>query len=178
MVLHNCSFKKGSEETMPKLAVYAGTFDPVTNGHLWMIEQGARLFDELIIAIGVNPKKHCMFSIEDRISMLEESVKHLLNVRVDCYTDRFLVKYADSVNAKFILRGIRNESDYASERTTRNINSDINFGIVTVFLMSPRETAEVSSSMVKGLIGFEGWENIVKNYVSDTVLQKLVSSCS
>lgn len=155
------------------LAVYAGTFDPITVGHLWMIEQGAKLFDKLIVAIGVNPEKRCMFSLDDRLDMLQQSVQCFPGVEVRSFTNQFLINYARSVDAPFVLRGIRTESDYEYERVMRNVNGDLNDGVTTVFLMPPRSIAEVSSSMVKGLIGPEGWEAIVKRYVPEPVFEKL-----
>lgn len=158
-----------------KLAVYAGTFDPHTIGHLWMIEQGAALFDRLIVAIGINPEKSCLFSVDERIDMLRRSVEQFPNVEVSSFTNQFLITYAKSVGAQFVLRGIRTESDYEYERVMRNINGDLNSGITTVFLMPPRVIAEVSSSMVKGLIGPEGWETTVSRYVSESVFKKLLA---
>lgn len=156
-----------------KSAVYAGTFDPLTIGHLWMIEQGAALFDRLTVAIGVNPDKECMFSVEERLGMLKSSAERFPNVKVGMFTNKFLIAYAQQTKARFILRGIRTESDYEYERTMRNINGDIDATVTTVFLMPPRGIAEVSSSMVKGLIGPDGWEEIVKSYVPEPVFQKL-----
>lgn len=159
-----------------KLAVYAGTFDPLTIGHLWMIEQGAALFGKLVIAIGINPEKRCMFSVDDRLEMLQRSVERFENVEISSFTNQFLIAYAQSVDAQFVLRGIRTESDYEYERVMRNINGDLNSGITTVFLMPPRGIAEISSSMVKGLIGPEGWETIVKGYLPEPVFEKLKES--
>jgi pantetheine-phosphate adenylyltransferase len=156
-----------------KLAVYAGTFDPLTIGHLWMIEQGAALFGKVIVAVGINPEKRCMFSVDERLEMLQRSVKQFPNVEVGSFTNQFLIAYAQSVGAQFVLRGIRTESDYEYERVMRNINGDLNSCITTVFLMPPRGIAEVSSSMVKGLIGPEGWEIIVKGYLPKPVFEKL-----
>jgi pantetheine-phosphate adenylyltransferase len=156
-----------------RLAVYAGTFDPLTFGHLWMIERGANLFDKLIVALGVNPEKRCMFSVDDRLEMLRQSVKQFVNVEVSSFTNQFLITYIQSVGAQCVLRGIRNESDYEYERVMRNINGDLNVDITTVFLMPPRDIAEVSSSMVKGLVGPEGWEVIVKNYLPEPVFEKV-----
>ena len=156
-----------------KLAVYAGTFDVLTVGHLWMIEQGARLFENLVVAIGVNPEKRCMFSLDERYQMLTDSTAQFRNVSRDIFKNQFLISYAKSVGAKFILRGIRTETDYEYERTMRNINADIDPDILTVPLMPPREIAEVSSSMVRGLVGPDGWETIVKKYVPEPVFEKL-----
>ena len=157
-----------------RLGVYAGSFDPLTIGHLWMIEQGARLFDELIVAVGVNPDKRYTFSVEDRLAMLRESTAGLPNHRLASFSNLYLINYAQSVGATHILRGIRSTSDYEFERTMRNINGDLDEGICTLFLMPPRDIAEVSSSMVKGLIGPTGWRKIVRNYVPAPVYQHLL----
>jgi pantetheine-phosphate adenylyltransferase len=150
-----------------KKAVYAGSFDPITNGHLWMIEQGILLFDELVVAVGINPDKIYTFSLEERMEMLKGSIHHLSQVCIESFVNQFLVHYAHSVGARYILRGIRNERDYEFEREIRHINSDLRPDIVTVFLIPPRRMAEVSSSQVKGLIGPEGWEDVVRQYVPE-----------
>jgi pantetheine-phosphate adenylyltransferase len=158
---------------MKKVAVYAGTFDPVTLGHLWMIEQGSILFDKLIVAIGVNPDKQCYFNLEERIGLLKESTQEYKNVEIDEYAGQFLIRYAESMGAQFILRGIRNPNDYEYEKALRHINSDVNPAINTIFLIPPREIAEVSSSIVKGLVGSEGWEKVLGKYVPRCVLKRL-----
>ena len=164
--------------TTMKKGVYAGSFDPPTNGHLWMMEQGAKLFDELIVAIGINPDKKYTFSLDERIEMLRKITKKCQNTTVDTYENQFLVNYARSVGAGYILRGIRSESDYEYERVMRNINSDLDPNIVTVFLMPPREIAEISSSFVRGLVGPEGWEKIIKKYVPEPVYEKFLEKFS
>lgn len=156
------------------IGVYAGSFDPLTLGHLWMIEQGARLFDRLIVALGTNPEKKSAFSVEERLAMLRESTKSMRNVSVEEFSNTYLIRYAQSVQATHILRGIRSVSDYEFERTMRNINSDLDTAICSVFLMPPRDIAEISSSMVKGLIGPAGWKSIVRKYVPDPVYRSLV----
>jgi pantetheine-phosphate adenylyltransferase len=157
------------------IAVYAGTFDPVTFGHLWMIKTGANLFDKLVIAIGTNPDKKCYFSLEDRISMLKESIAGYKNVTVDNYQNEFLIKYAESIGAKFILRGIRSTTDYEYEKSINYVNRSLNSDITTVFLLPPREMVEISSSTVRGLIGPKGWEEVVSKYVPTCVLERLKS---
>ena len=134
-------------------AVYAGSFDPITNGHLWMIKEGSKLFDDLVVAIGVNPDKKYAFSLEDRVDMLRRSTRQFPNVKIDSFENEFLVNYANSIDAQYMLRGIRTEGDYEYERGMRYINSDLNPQIVTTFLMPPRELVEISSSFVKGLVG-------------------------
>lgn len=157
-----------------KLAVYAGSFDPLTIGHLWMIEQGVRLFDHLIVAIGLNPDKSYTFTVEDRLEMIRESTRKHRNLSVRSFSNDFLINYAQDSGATHILRGIRTESDYEYERTMRNLNGDLNPNICTVFLMPPRGIAEVSSSMVRGLVGPKGWQKLVRNYVPVPVYQRLL----
>lgn len=154
-------------------AVYAGTFDILTNGHVWMIQQGAALFNNLIVAVGENPGKHPVFSLGERIEMLK-AVTHYTNVTVATFTGRYLVDYAKEMNAGFILRGVRNSQDYLYEQAMRNVNADLAPGITTVVLMPPRELAEVSSSLVRGLIGPAGWEKVVLPYVPGYVLARLM----
>ncbi len=153
--------------------VYAGSFDPPTNGHIWMIEQGSKIFDKFIVAIGVNPDKKYTFSVEERLQMLQNSIKDSSNVSFDEFNNKFLVNYAQQVGADFILRGIRNSTDFNFEQAMSNVNRDINSNITTIFLMPPRELCEVSSSLVKGLIGPDGWEEIVCQYVPKPVFDKL-----
>lgn len=150
-------------------AVYAGSFDPITLGHLWMIEQGRALFDELVVAIGINPDKRYLFSLEDRLAMLHEVTAGFANVKIASYENLFLVHYAEQVGAAFILRGIRNEQDYGYERGMRYVNAELDARVRTVFLIPPRELVEVSSSFVKGLVGPSGWEEILKKYVPPAV---------
>jgi pantetheine-phosphate adenylyltransferase len=162
--------------TKKRLGVYAGSFDPLTVGHLWMIEQGVRLFDRLIVAIGINPEKRYTFSLEERLNMLRESLKEHRNVSVTSFSNQYLIDYAQSVHATHILRGIRSESDYEYERTMRNINGDLDSAICSVFLMPPRNIAEVSSSMVKGLQGPRGWQKVVRKYVPDPVYRQFLKA--
>lgn len=154
---------------MMKKGVYAGSFDPLTKGHMWMIKRGATLFDELVVVVGTNPEKNYTFTIEERFELLKKSTKDIKNVKLDIMKNRFLVKYAESIQANYILRGIRTENDYSFERVMRYINGDMNSEINTIFLMPPREIAEVSSSMIKGLIGPDGWQEVVKKYVTAPV---------
>lgn len=158
---------------METVAVYAGTFDPVTLGHIWMIKQGINLFDRLVVAVGLNPEKKPYFSMEERICLLKVSTSEFKNISVKQYSNKFLIKYAEEIGARYILRGIRNPNDYEYEKAWRNINSDLDSNITTVFLMPPREIAEISSSIVKGLIGPDGWEDIIRRYVPECVLDKL-----
>ena len=141
-----------------------------------MIETGARLFNGLTIAIGVNPTKRPTFVLEDRIEMLRASTRHLSGVRISSFGNQYLIDYAREIGATHILRGIRSQTDYEYERVMRHINSDLDSGITTVFLMPPRDIAEVSSSMVRSLIGPKGWRKVVRNYVPPPVYLSLVKA--
>ena len=161
---------------MAAKAVYAGSFDPITNGHLWMVEEGAQLFEELVVAIGTNPAKKYTFSLEERLAMLKETLGHIPNVKVDEFENQYLVTYAKSISAAYVLRGIRTEADYGYERGMRHVNDDMEPHVTTVFLMPPRKITEVSSSLVKGLIGPAGWQEIVQTYVPAPVYKRILAT--
>ena len=160
---------------MGSTAVYAGSFDPPTSGHVWMIERGARLFDRLIVAVAQNPEKAYTCPLEQRLGGLREICGPFGNVEVADIQNRFLAKYAADVGAGHILRGIRDEEDYRYERGMRYINSDLNAELETVFMMPARGLGQVSSSFVKGMVGPDGWQAIVERYVPDCVFSDLVA---
>jgi pantetheine-phosphate adenylyltransferase len=154
-------------------AVYAGSFDPITLGHQWIIQQAAPLFDQLVVAIGVNPDKRATFTVEERLRFIRETTSGMATCAVAAFENKYLVDYADQIGAGYIVRGIRNESDFTYERAMRHINSDMRPEVLTVFLMPPRQFAELSSSMVKGMVGPEGWESVVQRCVAPSVFQAL-----
>lgn len=157
-----------------RTAVYAGSFDPPTKGHIWMIEQGLAMFDHLIVAIGDNPSKRYSFTVDERLELLRTSTTPSSNLVIAHFDNRYLVDYARKKGAKYILRGIRSPHDYEYERVMRHINADMAPEITTVFLMPPRDIAEVSSNMIKSLIGPAGWEETVQRYVPDPVFQMIL----
>lgn len=157
------------------IGIYAGSYDPPTNGHLWMFKQGIRLFDTFFIAVGENAHKKYSFTLKERVEMIEELCIDQKSVKVVTIENKFLVKYAESVNADYIFRGIRNEGDYTYERGMRYVNSNMNGTIQTLFMMSPRDLVEVSSSLVKGLVGADGWEEIIQEYVPPTVYRRMLN---
>lgn len=155
-------------------ALYAGSFDPPTNGHTWVIEQGARLFPELHVAIGVNPdKKPPLFSVEERIEMLEHSARHLGNVSVGQFEDKYQVDYAQEIECDALFRGLRSSEDLKTELTIAAVNRDIAPAITTTYVACPSELAKISSSLVKDLVGPKNWEQIVGQYVSPFVLEAI-----
>jgi len=156
-----------------RTAVYAGSFDPPTNGHLWMIQRGLELFDRLIVAIGTNPSKSYSFTVDERLQLLKDSTQPCERLEIAHFDNRYLVDYAAKMDAGYVLRGIRSPHDYEYERVMRHINSDMAPEITTVFLMPPRDIAELSSNMIKGLTGPEGWEATVRRYVPPAVFEAL-----
>lgn len=158
---------------MIRTAVYAGSFDPLTNGHLWMIERGLEMFDRLYVAIGTNPLKNYTFTVQERLDQMHASIPSCERLTIAEFNNHFLVNYARSVNAQYILRGIRSYTDYEYERGMRHINNDMAPAITTTFLMPPRDISELSSSMVKSLIGPEGWQDCVRRYVPQPVFDAL-----
>lgn len=157
-------------------ALYAGSFDPPTNGHMWVIEEGARLFDELIVVVGQNPTKRSAWSVEERVAILSTCCAHLPRVEVRRFDGRYLVRVAADLEAQYLLRGVRNAADFAYEQTIRNVNRDMEPSVETVFMITPRELAEVSSSTVRSMVGFEGWVEIVSRYVPAPVLRRLMEA--
>ena len=141
---------------------------------MWMIKQGVILFDHLVVAIGTNPEKRYALPLEDRLEMLRDSLRGYRKLTVASFSNSYLIDYAQEIGATHILRGIRSESDYEYERSMRNINGDLDSGICTVFLMPPRDIAEVSSSMIKGLIGPKGWQQVVRKYVPKPVYEHIL----
>jgi len=154
-------------------AIYAGSFDPPTKGHQWVIRQGAKLFDELVVAVGTNPAKKGMFPLEERLDMLRDASKGLCNVTVSHFQGKYLVDYAEQQGAQYLLKTMRDVDDYLFERKLAELSHDFNPNIQTVLMMSPQEYVNVSSSMVKSLLGFEGWEDKAKLYVTEFVYSKL-----
>lgn len=160
---------------MPGFAVYAGSFDPPTRGHEWMITLGAAMFDRLVVAVGINPDKKSHSAVDKRLHWLRQLTKNMHNVEVAQFGHMYLASYAQQVGANFILRGNRNPADFGYEQTMRHINGDLSPGLTTVFLIPPREYAEVSFSLVRGLIGPQGWQRVVAAYVPACVLKDLES---
>ncbi|MEX0930980.1 MAG: pantetheine-phosphate adenylyltransferase [Candidatus Paceibacterota bacterium] len=155
-------------------AIYAGSFDPLTNGHLFVINVGLKLFgpDGLIVAIGENPAKQYTFSLRSRLKMIRSVFP---NVSTGSYENRYLVDYAAEIGADFILRGIRNQSDYESETAFANINTEISKSeIYTIFVPTPKHLTEMSSSFVKAMVGPHNWKDRVKDLVPPVVFDELV----
>ncbi len=137
------------------VGVYPGSFDPITNGHLDLIQRGARITDRLIVAVLRNEQKEPLFSVEERLEMLAEVVRGMPNVELDSF-DGLLVDYAYQKGASVILRGIRAISDYEYELQMALMNRRLAPGIETVFMMAGEAYSFISSRIVKEVISLGG----------------------
>jgi pantetheine-phosphate adenylyltransferase len=137
------------------IAIYPGSFDPLTNGHLDLIHRGSLIFDELIVAILHNPEKDPLFTLDERIGMLKEFTSHMENVRIDTFGG-LLVDYARQVKAKALLRGIRAISDYEYELQMALMNRKLYPELETVFMMPAVSYSYVSSRLVKEIARLGG----------------------
>ncbi len=151
------------------VSIYPGSFDPPTNGHLDLIERGAKLFAQLIVAILRNEEKASLFTVEERTEMLREAVKHLPNVSVEAF-DGLLVRFAAERGARVILRGIRAVSDYEYELQMALMNRKLQPGLETVFMLPGEAYSYVSSRLVKEIYRLSG---DVSDLVPPIVVERL-----
>ncbi len=140
---------------MRKIAIYPGTFDPITNGHIDLVQRTLKIFGEVIIAVAPSQKKEPLFTIEERLGLIEESIKKLKGARVEAFNG-LLVDYARSRKSIAILRGLRAVSDFEYELQMALMNRRLNANIETVFMMPSEEYTFLTSTMVKEVASFGG----------------------
>lgn len=133
---------------MSVVAIYPGTFDPITNGHADLVERGARMFDRLVVSVAANPNKQPLFSLEERVALAREVVAHLPHVEVRGF-DTLLVNYANSIGANVLMRGLRAVSDFEFEFQLASMNRRLNPRIESIFLTPAEQYAFISSSLVR-----------------------------
>ncbi|MDY2959746.1 MAG: pantetheine-phosphate adenylyltransferase [Hornefia sp.] len=137
-------------------ALYTGSFDPMTNGHMDIITRSSKMFDELVVGVIVNPGKSPLFSKEERVKMIEKVTSHLQNVRVDCFRG-LLADYVNENNFDAVVRGLRATTDFEYEIQMAQMNARLfNKGIESVFLMTSPEYSFISSSMIKEVVSLNG----------------------
>ncbi len=141
---------------MSKIALYAGSFDPVSNGHLNLIQRGAALFDQLIVAVATNTSKKSLFTTNEKLQLMQENLTHLPNVTVVQHTGGLTIDLAKEWNATVLLRGIRNVKDFEYEADVAAMNKTQNKEIETVFLTADEKYRFVSSSLIKEVAMFGG----------------------
>jgi len=158
----------------PVTAIYPGSFDPVTNGHLDLIARGAMIFDRLIVAVAQNLEKEPLFGVKERVEMLEAVTFELKNVEVEVF-DGLLMEYARSRSASVVMRGIRAVSDYEYELQMAMMNRKIEPEIETVFMLPAEAYSYISSRLVKELARLGG---PVKDLVPPLVVERLRAKVS
>jgi len=152
-----------------KVAVYPGSFDPVTNGHLDIIKRSAKNFDKVVVAVLNNTSKNPIFTIEERVAMLEEATSELGNVEVDCFKG-LLTDYLEKNNINLIVKGLRAISDFEAEFQMALMNRKLNENIETFFMMTHSEYSYLSSSIVKEVFKLGG---DISEFVPKVVTEKL-----
>jgi pantetheine-phosphate adenylyltransferase/dephospho-CoA kinase len=162
-----------------KVGIVAGSFDPITYGHTWMIMKAAETMDRVVVLIASNPKKKSFFESHKKYQMILKAIGELplymrSRVSVDSLpADKLVVSYAKENGFNFIVRGIRNIIDMQYEQELNLIQRKIAPEVNILYFITPRELTEVSSSMVKSMIHLQGWEKIVQDYVPSSVLEEL-----
>jgi len=136
-------------------AIYSGTFDPITNGHLDIIERASKIFDTIIIAVATSSNKKPMFNISQRVEMIESATAKIDGIKVMAF-DNLLVEFAQDNRVDTIIRGIRSVGDFEYEQSMEYANSSLNSKIETIYLMPKLEYSYISSSLVRTLIEFNG----------------------
>jgi pantetheine-phosphate adenylyltransferase len=138
-----------------RLAVYAGSFDPPTNGHLDLIERASRLFSDVVVAIGLHPTRNPLFSVEERLALVAEVSSHLPNVRVESF-DGLLIAYCKRVGAGIIVRGLRAATDFEYELQIAHANADLAPEVDTIFLPTRTNYGFISASLVREIASHGG----------------------
>lgn len=156
---------------MSRRAVYTGSFDPISLGHLNVIERASKLVDELIVGVGVNAEKQPLFTGEERVALTAEATRHLPNVVVKLFTG-LAVKFVRECDARVIVRGVRSLSDIEAEFTMTLANRKLDSGIETVFLMADEEYSHVSSSLIKQITPLADDEALAR-FVPRTIIPRL-----
>jgi pantetheine-phosphate adenylyltransferase len=154
---------------MEKIAIYPGSFDPITNGHLSILRRALTIFDSITIAIAERPRKTTLFSLEERMEMIRESIKNDNKVFVESFSG-LLVDYVVSKNTNIILRGMRALSDFEYEFQMSLMNRKLNKNIQTIFMMTDYKWFYTSSTIIKEAASYGG---TIKGLVPDIVCQKL-----
>lgn len=158
---------------MKNIAVYAGTFDPVTFGHIDVLERAARIFDKIIVAVAANPNKTPLFSLKERVKLTADALSHMKQIEVMGF-DNLLLDFAKQHKANVILRGLRTVTDFDYEFQLASMNRNLNSAIETMFLMPSEKHMYISSSLVREIASLRGdVKSFVPNKVVDALKKKL-----
>lgn len=155
-----------------RVAVYPGSFDPVTNGHLDIIRRASRIYDKLVVGVLINKTKNPMFNAKERVEMIRSVTKDLSNVEVETFSG-LLVEFAEQHGAQVIVKGLRTVADFEYEFQMALLNKALNPNCETIFMMTDTKYSYISSSMVKELAGFRGDLNgLVPNELINIIKEK------
>jgi len=158
-----------------KIAVYPGSFDPATNGHIDIIKRSGALFDKVIVAVLINPNKSPLFSVEERVDILRRTCGDIKNVEIDSFSG-LLIDYCKSKNANVIVKGLRAVSDFEYELQMAHMNKKLNQEIETVFIMTSSRYSYLSSSLVKEVAQFGGCiRGLVPEIIEKEIYERLNS---
>jgi len=159
-------------KTTPRRAIYPGTFDPITNGHLDIIKRACAMFDEIIVAVAYNETKKPMFSLDERIEMVEKVTQDFPKTKVVRFHS-LLVNLSDELNANIIIRGLRAVSDFEYELQMGYANASLKKELETVYLMPSLEHAFISSSVVRSILPFNGKiDHLVPKIILNDIMSK------
>lgn len=156
-----------------KRAIYPGSFDPITNGHLDIIARATKIFDELIVAVALNEEKHPLFSLKDRLKMIERVVKDFKKVKIDHF-DALLVDYCQRNQVDVVIRGLRAISDFEFEFQMALMNKKLHESLETVFMMTSECYSYLSSTMIKEIAAMGGEvQAFVPSFIEEKLREKL-----
>lgn len=156
---------------MKRIALFPGSFDPLTNGHVDTIERAAKLFDEVIVGVFVNTSKRSFFAPEEKLALIEEALANCENVRVVAQNSQLTVDSAEELGAKFLIRGIRSVKDYEYERDIAAMNKHLDQELETVFLLADEKYTHISSSILKEVLMFGG---DVRKYLPPVIYEAII----
>jgi len=156
-----------------KRAIYSGTFDPITNGHIDILKRGLKVYDEIIIAVATSSSKRPMFNLNSRVKLIQEATKELNGVTVESFST-LIVDFAKKKNVYNIIRGLRTNTDFEYELQMSYANSSLDNNIDTIFLMPTLQNAFVSSSVVRELIRFKGdYSKLIPYSIQDQIKEEI-----
>jgi pantetheine-phosphate adenylyltransferase len=157
----------------PRVAVYPGSFDPITLGHLNVMERASKLFDRLIVGVGVNVEKETLFSADERLKMIRDATEHLKNIEIRTFSG-LAIAFANECGARIMIRGVRPITDIAAELTMMMANRRLSPEVETLFMIADGELAHVSSSLIKQIASVAGDEHLAK-FLPPNVVRALLA---
>lgn len=156
---------------MSNIAVYPGSFDPITNGHLNVIERASMVFDKVVVAVLENPEKtNSMFSVEERVNLIKKSIKHIDNVEVESFKG-LLIHFLQSKDSKVIIKGLRTVADFEYEFKMALMNKKLDPSIETLFMMTDSKYSYISSTAIKQILQYGG---CIKDLVPEVILNDII----